>query len=42
VAIDEGYFLDKEKQGTDIPAGVAVVRDGGVVPKHKVPYGKAL
>jgi hypothetical protein len=36
VAIEESYFLDTESRAGN-PAGVAALRDGGVVPKHKIP-----
>jgi hypothetical protein len=36
VVIETSYFLDT-KRGARNPAGVEILRDGGVAPKHKVP-----
>jgi hypothetical protein len=42
VATEESYFLEKRKAGMENPARVAALRDGGVVPMHKVPQQCAL
>ena len=37
VAIETSYFRLTCPAGSDDPAGVEILRDGGVAPRHKVP-----
>jgi len=39
VVIEASYFHHDSVQQDGNPAGVMIARNGGVVPKHKVPHG---